>query len=86
MVEGEHDVTMIPEPQGIPTSYPMSAEKEALFKSSKAMAFEKGTIASYDNENIEHSRCPDVLPDVPSNFPNSEQSIPMKELTDHEYH
>lgn len=86
MVEGEHEINMIPEPQDMAPSYPMSAEKEALFKSPKAMAFEKGTIATYDNQNIERSQLEEVLPDVPSNFPNSEQSIPMKDLTGHEYH
>ena len=60
--------------------------KDELFSSPEAMNFEKGTIAQYDNVNIERSQVADEhLPDVPSYFPSSEQSIPLPELNDHEY-
>ena len=65
---------------------PPRSRKDELFSSPEAMNFEKGTIAQYDNVNIERSQVDDQhLPDVPSYFPSSEQSIPLPELNDHEY-
>jgi hypothetical protein len=69
-----------------PSQTPARTKKDALFSSPEAMNFEKGTIAEFDNVNIVRSQCSDdVLPDVDSYFPSSEQSVPLPELNDHEY-
>ena len=59
------------------------SKKDQLFESPEAIAFEKGTIAKYDNVNIERAKVEDTnLPDVDSYFPSSEQTIPLPELED----
>ena len=64
-------------------------KKDELFSSPEAIAFEKGTIAKYDNVNIDRSRSveEDVVPDVPSFFPSLEDTVQEKELENGgEYH
>jgi hypothetical protein len=81
--EGEPSVGRERAPEA--TSKPMS-KKDELFTSSEAVNFEKSTIANFDNQNIERSQVPDThLPNVDSNFPSSEQTIPLPELEDHDY-
>jgi hypothetical protein len=67
---------------------PSRTKKDELFSSPEAMAYEKGTIAKYDNEPIVRSRVEDeVMPDVPSYFPSVEDTMQIKELEDGgEYH
>ena len=58
-------------------------QKDRMFASPEAIAFEKGTVAEFDNQNIVRSKDEDVnLPDVDSNFPSREQTIPLPELQD----
>ena len=69
-----------------PSQPTVRSKKDELFSSPDAMNFEKNTIAQFDNVNIVRSQCADdVLPDVDSYFPSTEQSMPLPELNDHEY-
>lgn len=63
-------------------------KKDELFNSVEAIAFEKMTIAVYDNVNIIRSWAEDeVIPDVASFFPSLEETTGMKELQQGgEYH
>jgi hypothetical protein len=81
--EGEPSVTRARTPEAAPAP---KSKKDELFTSSEAVNFEKQTIANFDNQNIARSQVPDShLPDVDSNFPSSEQTMPLPELDDHEY-
>jgi hypothetical protein len=58
------------------------SKKDQLFESPEAIAFEKQTVADFDNVNIDRSRAveDEVVPDVPSFFPSTEETTGMKEL------
>lgn len=82
--EGDHDnprLTDVPPPAS-------HTKKDELFYSAEAIAFEKETIAVYDNVNIIRSHAEDeVIPDIPSFFPSTEDTMGMKELEEGgEYH
>jgi hypothetical protein len=82
--EGDHDdppLTDVPPPAS-------HTKKDLLFSSPEAIAFEKQTIAVYDNVNIIRSKVEDeVIPDVASYFPSLEDTTQIKELEQGgEYH
>lgn len=68
---------------------PSTSKKDQLFDSPEAVNFEKQTVAEFDNVNIDRSRSEEeeVVPDVPSFFPSTEETTGMKDLQEGgEYH
>lgn len=67
---------------------PSRSKKDALFDSPEAMNFEKDTVAEFDLRNIARSKAEEeIVPDVPSFFPTTEETTGMKELEEGgEYH